>query len=437
MAVQILESPSSEADLDRAALLLAHCEQIHRDMIKVLKGSVGKACDHASGGQDFANGLDTLSLEDLRSMMESNSAQIDLWREQIANGERFELNPEFAGSMLVGGADADWLVGDVLIDSKAYAELTVPKLRDFLRQLLGYVMLDLDDSLRIRTVGVWLPRQGLTRTWALRTLLGGDPEDLLPALRLGFVKAADGQQIGIHVPVTQHRKDEMLADNRNTPRHMLIDLARNMDAGIRFRIGRNAMVPEETMRELARDRYASVRKGVAGNESAPMDVLAALSKDNSIVVRRAAAANLRTPKAQLMALGETPEDGCSSETQLAIESVTGDEVAPPRASRRAVVRVAQDRDDLALETRWFMEFLALSRGGFPRGLGLRIPLPMASQYWALDTGAVYRRSRLADGGPPRHREEGPHTHRPPGVGETGGRSGLASRGLVSAGQAPR
>ncbi|GEP26457.1 hypothetical protein E3O11_12875 [Cryobacterium levicorallinum] len=382
VAVQILENPSSEADLDRAALLLAHCEQIHRDMIEVLKGSVGKASDLATDGQDFAVGLDTPSLADLRSMMESNSAQIDLWREQIANGDRFEPNPVFAGSRLVGGADADWLVGGVLIDSKAYAELTVPKLRAFLRQLLGYVMLDLDDSLHIRTVGVWLPRQGLTRTWELEMLLGGDPEELLLALRQRFAKAAGGQQIGIRVPVTQHRKDQILADNKNTPRHMLIDLARSIDAGIRFRIGRNAMVPEETMRELARDRYASVREGVAGNESAPTDVLAALSQDNSVVVRRTVAANPRTPKPQLKALGQAPVDGSSSETQLAIESVTGDEVAQPRSSGRAVVRVAQDRDDLALETRWFMEFLALSRGGFPRGLGVRIPLPMASQYWA-------------------------------------------------------
>ncbi|WP_104132326.1 hypothetical protein [Cryobacterium sp. M91] len=383
VAVQILETPSSEADLDRAALLLAHCEQMHRAMIKVLKGSVGTACDLASGGKDFANGLDTPSLADLRSMMESNSAQIDLWREQIANGDRFEPNPVFAGSRLVGGADADWLVGDVLIDSKAYAELTVPKLRACLRQLLGYVMLDLDDSLRIRTVGVWLPRQGLTRTWGLEMLLGGDPEELMPTLREGFLKAAGGQQMGIHVPVTQHRKNQMLADNKNTPQYMLAELARNSDAGIRFRIGRNAMIPEATMRELARDRYASVREGVAGNESAPTEVLAALAHDRSVVVRRAATANPRTPKAHLKVLGAAHVVVSSSATRLSIESVTGGEVAQSRESGPSVVRILQDRDDGALDRRWFSQFLALTRGT-SSGFRSRIPLPMASEYWATE-----------------------------------------------------
>ena len=380
VAVQILESPSSEADLDRAALLLAHCEQMHRNMKNVLSGSVGKACDLAADGQEFADNLDTPSLEDLRSMMESNSAQLDQWHLQVASGERFEPNPVLDGSMLVGGADADWLVGDVLIDSKAYAKLTVSKLRDFLRQLLGYVMLDSHDALHIRAVGVWLPRQGLTRTWSLESLLGGDPDNLLLGLREGFREAAGGQQLGIHVPVTQHRKNQILADNKNTPQYMLIDLARHVDAGIRFRVGRNAMIPEATMRELARDKYASVREGVAGNESAPMDVLAALAQDESVVVRRVATANPRTPKAQLKSLGAAPVVESSSASQLSIESVTG-EVAPVRGTKYPVVRISQDRDEGSLDRRWLTQFLALTRGT-SSGYRTRIPLPMASEYWA-------------------------------------------------------
>ncbi|MBB5642761.1 hypothetical protein [Cryobacterium roopkundense] len=392
VAVQILESPSSNADLDRAALLLAHCEQMHRDMKKVLNGSVGKACDLAADGREFADNLDTPSLEDLRSMMESNGAQVDQWRMQIASGERFEPNPVFTGSMLVGGADADWIIGDVLIDSKAYADLTVPKLRDFLRQLLGYVMLDCDDSLRIRTVGVWLPRQGLTKTWGLEILLGGDPDELLPTLRQGFLKAADGQQMGIHAPVTQHRRIQILADNKNTPQYMLIELARHVDSGIRFRIGRNATLPEATMRELARDRYASVREGVAGNESAPTDVLTALAQDRSSVVRRVATANPRTPKAQPKSLGAAPVIMSFSPEHLPIESVTGDDLVQPRGSGRAVVRILQDRDDGAIDRRWLWQFLALTRGA-TSGIRSRIPLPMASDYWA---GQMKRSTAIPD-----------------------------------------
>lgn len=386
VAIRLLESPSVAADLDRAALLLSHCEQIHRGGIEVLEGSVGKACDLVGNGQEFADGLDELSLADLRSMMESNSAQVNQWRDQIVSGDRFEPNPMFAGSSLVGGADADWLIGNTLIDSKAYAELTVPKLRSFLQQLLGYVLLDLDDSLRIRTVGVWLPRQGLTKTWGLEVLLGGDPEEMLPTMREGFKKAAGGQQLGIRVPVTQHRRHEILAENKHTPVRMLIGMARNEDAGIRFRIGRNSMTPEVTIRTLARDRYARVREGVAKNETAPTDVLEALSRDSSAVVRRAAAANPHTPTAALMALGNAPSHGHVEQIQPAVEVLNSFEVAQPYSTGVGVVRISQDRDESAFEERWFRDFLLLTRGGFPRGTTSRIPLPIASELWARKMG---------------------------------------------------
>lgn len=334
LAVQMLDGPSVDADLDRAALLLAHCEQVYRGGRAVLAGAVGAACDMVADGQQFADRLDPLAVADIRSMMESNSAQMDMWRGQIANGDRFEPNPRLAGSILVGGADADWLVRDTLIDCKAYATLTVPKLRDFLRQLLGYVMLDLDDVLGIRSVGLWLPRQALTRTWTLDELLGSSFEDLLPVLRQGFRDAASGQQLAVRVPVTQRRKHQILADNKHTPARMLVDLAGSDDADIRFRVGRNAMTPEESVRELARDRYARVREGVARNERAPVDVLEALSRDRSVVVRRAAAGNLRTPKEPLKELGKAPPIGRprGAGTLPAIETPGVDVAALPESA---------------------------------------------------------------------------------------------------------
>jgi hypothetical protein len=384
-AVQILDSDAGEADLDRAALVLAHCEQIHRSGVTVLDGSVGKACDLATDGRGFAAGLDAPSLADLRLMMESNSARIDLWRKQIAIGDRYEPNPVFVGSMLVGGADADWIIGDALIDSKAYAGLTVPKLRDFLRQLLAYVMLDLDDTLRIRTVGIWLPRQKLTKTWGLAALLGGDPEELLPALRQGFINATGGQQLGIHVPVTQQHRRQLLADNTNTRPWMLVDMALSNDAGIRFRIGRNERTPPETLRDLAGDRYAKVRVGVARNIGAPMDVLDVLTRDSSVVVRRAAEANPRTPaaskKSEKKATAHSP--GIS---RGAIAPLSSNGVALPLSATGTNVQISKDRDDSGLETDWFREFLLLSSGGGRCGAGSRLPLPEASARWAQDSG---------------------------------------------------
>src|SRR6218665_2709109 len=230
------------------------------------------------------------------------SEQIEFWRESIASGERFEPNPSFSGSTLVGDADGDWFVGETLIDCKVYRSLTIPKLRDFLRQLLGYVMLDLDDALGIRRVGVWLPRQRLTPTWSLTRLLGGDPEELLPSLREGFVRAARGQQLSVPTPISERHKHQVLADNRHTPYEMLSDLARSDDKDIRHRVGRNAVTPEVTVRTLAGDPYARVREGVAMNERAPGDVLEALAQDSSIKVRRAVAANPGAPQSLPKAL---------------------------------------------------------------------------------------------------------------------------------------
>ena len=154
VAVRIVESPSDAAELDRAALVLAHCEQVYRRGAAALKRSLGEALDLADNGLSFAMAIDEPSLTDLRALMEANAGQLDDWQGRGAAGERYEPNPVFAGSNLVGGADADWLVGDTLIYSKAYGKLTVPTLRRFLRQLLGYVMLDLDDALGIRSVGL-------------------------------------------------------------------------------------------------------------------------------------------------------------------------------------------------------------------------------------------------------------------------------------------
>lgn len=160
VAEELLASPSDEADLDRASILLAHCEQLHRDGPKVLDGAFGVACDDAEDGLSFAAALDPRALTDIRSLLVANTRQINSWRDRIAEGERFEPNPWFSGGMLLGGADGDWLVGDTLIDCKVYSELSIPTLRGFLRQLLGYVMLDLDDALSVRSVGVWLPGRG-------------------------------------------------------------------------------------------------------------------------------------------------------------------------------------------------------------------------------------------------------------------------------------
>ncbi|MCQ0003185.1 UvrD-helicase domain-containing protein [Streptomyces sudanensis] len=91
--------------------------------------------------------------------------------------------PVFAGSGDIGGADADYILGGLLLDCKATKD---PRRlgREEIHQLAGYLLLDYDDRFGIDRVGLYLSRQGGLITWDaagfLRRLGAGAP---LPRLR--------------------------------------------------------------------------------------------------------------------------------------------------------------------------------------------------------------------------------------------------------------
>ena len=75
------------------------------------------------------------------------------------------LGPDFAGSRDVGGADADMIISDLLLEVKASARATI-KREDFY-QVIGYVLLDYHDAYQIGRVGLYLARFGHLVTWTL------------------------------------------------------------------------------------------------------------------------------------------------------------------------------------------------------------------------------------------------------------------------------
>jgi hypothetical protein len=381
VAVGLLRS-SIDTDRDTACILLAYCEQIYRAGAKALEGSLGLACDAAVDGAAFAEQVDPLLLADVRSVMSSNGPQLDRWRDQIASGQRFDPNPTFAGSHLVDGADADWLIGETLIDSKVYAAPSSSSLRDALRQLLGYVMLDTDDALRIRRVGVWLPRQGLMPTWGLDALLDGDPGELLPPLREEFVKATANNQVARVTPIPLATLHKRLADNRHTPFEMMAELGLSGDTEVRRRIARNAVAPEATVRRLSTDQRWEVREGVAMNEATPHDVLTTLSTDKSVAVRRAVAANPGGPRELRKQVSVIPRQGrrsigrASSSDPGETAASTGADVAALETSQRSqTIRAGQP-----LDSRWLVDLLNFLESRPDRVY--RMPIPPASLRWA-------------------------------------------------------
>jgi hypothetical protein len=90
------------------------------------------------------------------------------------------LNPTFTGSSSIGGADGDLIVNSCLIDIKTTTDPL--KNKDWIYQLLGYVMLDWHDEYKIKEVGIYFSRQSYLLKFNLNELmaeLAGKPCDVI------------------------------------------------------------------------------------------------------------------------------------------------------------------------------------------------------------------------------------------------------------------
>ena len=76
-------------------------------------------------------------------------------------------NPTFAGSLDVGGADADFVIGDTLFEVKTVSILDPAAVREALVQLVGYTLIDYSDQFGIRNVAVYFARHQWVESWPL------------------------------------------------------------------------------------------------------------------------------------------------------------------------------------------------------------------------------------------------------------------------------
>ncbi len=81
------------------------------------------------------------------------------WGDELLAEPR-HLNPTFAGSHDVSGADADWIIGTTLWDCKV-SRMRRPFGAEYIQQALGYVLLDYDDTYKLDAIGWYFPRQRL------------------------------------------------------------------------------------------------------------------------------------------------------------------------------------------------------------------------------------------------------------------------------------
>lgn len=111
----------------------------------------------------------TLDIDDLRQLL--NSCDPNLFKPK----EKLILNPTFGeGSRLVGGADADIIVDDTLIDIKVTKDLKLT--RPYFNQLIGYYLLyllggiDEHKDVEIRNLGIYFARHNYLWTVAVEEI---------------------------------------------------------------------------------------------------------------------------------------------------------------------------------------------------------------------------------------------------------------------------
>lgn len=364
-SVQLLGGTSE--DRNRAAILMAWCEQVFRIGTRALEGSLGRRLTDAFDGEELAASIDSSWLRDLAGLSLAARPQLDEWLALSAahadhpksdahwsgvpggppgsNRPFYLPNPGFLGSALVGGADGDWIIGDTLIDCKTDQAISTGSLREHLLQLIGYVLLDLDDWYQIRKVAIFYPRFGLLPTWSLDSLLSGESAELLPKLRDDVRKSwGKREALAVHQPSDKRRIGVLLAQNLNTPFEMLAELVETTSDVLTLKhVANNRSTPLEVLRHLAVHPESTVREQVAKNTATPVDVLLRLQDDRRINVRRAAVSNPNLPIEVLLGYANDPtyQAAAAANAALPVErllELARDSVTSQVDLRRAIAK---------------------------------------------------------------------------------------------------
>ncbi len=171
---------AEEAELCRHCYVLALYEQFYRAGVR-WDSPLGRM-DPAASAADALALVPDVAVRDLCVLVEGlHASELAGWV-----GRAIVANPVFSGSRLVGGADGDLIVDNCLIDVKVSASRCPD--RDWVYQLLGYALLDLDDVLGIERVALYHARGPALMTWGLQELVdeaAQSPVDL-SALRAAF-----------------------------------------------------------------------------------------------------------------------------------------------------------------------------------------------------------------------------------------------------------
>ena len=159
-AGRLLEQ-EQESLLNRYCVVLALFEEVRRAGPRP-DSLLFRNAVHAS--EDLLNIVQSDWIEDLSAQ---SKAFYDCFSDKL--GAECILNPIFAGSIDVGGADGDLIVESALLDVKATINSRIAG--SWLYQLIGYALLDYDNQYKLTNAGIYLTRQGRLIDWDIQSLI--------------------------------------------------------------------------------------------------------------------------------------------------------------------------------------------------------------------------------------------------------------------------
>ena len=181
--------------LSRLCFVAAHFEDVYR-CGRLRRYSPLARADERVTLQDLTASVPGYAVQDLAAQM--RLADKPFGRLRALPAQARVCGPVFTGSTDIGGADADFILGGLLLDCKATTrprQLEAPEIY----QLAGYLLLDYDDRYRIDRVGLYLSRQGHLLTWTVPDFLNrlGATEPL-PVLRRKLRDFLLAQDAAVH-----------------------------------------------------------------------------------------------------------------------------------------------------------------------------------------------------------------------------------------------
>jgi len=179
--VQSLAKSQFEERLLRYCIVLALLEQFYRAPPQYYDASpLAKLV--ANNSDELLEIADDARLDDLSRL--GDKLHTRLSKIKLRN---VVIGPEFAGSLDVGGADGDLIIDGCLLDVKVS---NADRARtSWIRQQIGYALLDYTNEYGIDRIGFYLGRQGALVIWRLVDTvreMAGDSSVSLSSLRAEF-----------------------------------------------------------------------------------------------------------------------------------------------------------------------------------------------------------------------------------------------------------